>query len=217
MSFTFSFKRILLLFFLIIPQALFAEEAKLFNDSALSAANSRTVVAQNDVAKDFVKPPAAFYQLDTVDTILYSSPNADRAAGFRLFSYFRSIGDFADSSYFQDIDQSSAAEKLFFYQAGNAFMNWIKQSQLKDLFEVVEESLENMKEKTTIHMTEDSEGFYRITDGTEVSERESPVLKLKLHFSARNGLEPRVNLGENCLLRFNLFEQSTRVEYSLNF
>lgn len=156
-------------------------------------------------------------RLETVDDVLESRSRRERFESLvRSSMYFKYLGDAVDlrEEHSYVFDEEDMAEKLVVYETVRMLGQHLKDSPLFDMYKDVLESLKVIKDKTTVTLGKDGAGKYDFSSGAD---KDDVFLKFKLHFSAQRGLEPRMHFSKNVVLRYDMFNQETLLEYRLGF
>ena len=124
------------------------------------------------------------------------------------------VYDTIPSSEVDNWDSESAAERAAIYQAATTFSKVITKSALEPVYRQTMEAFAWFKQYTSVKVRQEEDGNYGVA---KKGEREKPVMEFKLHVSMNNGVEPRINIGENCTLRYDVIRQDALVEFRHDF
>lgn len=154
-------------------------------------------------------------KLDTVEDIVWSSRKQEEFfIEYRGLSYFVDVRDVVDLGEINELGTSSFAEKLFFFQTAKTLARFVVESPLEPLYRRVAKEFKRIKNYTTVRVVQGGKGDLGVRHGSVEGER---LLEFKLHASARNGVEPRLRMGDHLLLRYNPLREDTLLEYRHNF
>lgn len=182
------------------------------NSASFSSGSSQRTfksVSRGNVADDL--------RLETVDDVLESRSRRERFESLvRSSIYFKYLGDTVDlrEEYNYVFDEEDMAEKLVVYETVRMLGQRLKDTPIFDMYKDVLESLKGIKDKTTVTLAQNSSGKYDFSSGAD---KENAFLKFKLHFSAQRGPEPRMHFSKNVVLRYDVFNQETLLEYRCGF
>ncbi len=124
--------------------------------------------------------------------------------------YFSNVTNIDD--YFE-WENRSAAERMFAYQSFSALSKVVSESALKPLYERALHGFKWFRNYTSVKFNRSESGNLDLAEPTY----EEPIMELKLHISANNGVEPRLEIGDNLMVRHNIFDQETLFEFRTNF
>ena len=159
-------------------------------------------------------------QLDTVDNILLSSSRRSTFPAFyrgavykKLLNETTGIIDTDD-----DDDSRAIAEKLFMYQSTFTLTEFIVNSPLAPLYRRVISNLKELRDTTTVKVSRDQRGSLALNQGMSTSAKKGErLIELKVHGNVQTGLEPRLIVNKNVMVRHNLWEGETLLEYRIDF
>lgn len=189
----------------------------LFSGSAAEKADQkhrRGVAAdrEENFARGYSFQDAA--ELDTVDEILDSRRGGDFFNQYRGPFYLSYVYDAVPLGQYDEADSEKVAERAAVYQAATTFSNVIVKSALEPVYRRALDAFSWFKHYTSVKVRREGDGNLGVT---EHGEREKPLMEFKLHVSMNNGIEPRINVGENCTLRYDVIRQDALVEFRHDF
>jgi len=192
-------------------------ERSLFNGSAAEKAEQRhrRGIAQDraeSFSRDYTFQDAA--ELDTVDEILDAHRGANFVSEFRGPFYMSYVYDAVPLGDSDSYDSESVAQRAAVYQAATTFSQVVVKSALEPAYRRVMEAFSWFKRYTSVKVGREGNGNLGVTAHTE---HDKPLLEFKLHMSMNNGIEPRLNIGENCTLRYDVIRQDTLIEFRQDF
>ncbi len=129
--------------------------------------------------------------------------------------YLHYVNDFVHSNEIDEFINSSAAEKLFLYQTMSTAVNLLKTSALEPLYRQCVNNLQTLRNYTSVKFDQDGKGNLGVVSPGKT--HEDPLFELKLHVSANNGIEPRLEVGKHLLFRYDVFNQNSLMEFRCNF
>ena len=213
------------MFVFVVPNAhaQSAPRSSIFNSRALHKAvtskhskNSQKRSFTQNSASSFSSTGEAF-QLDTVDDILLSSDRRHRLLSeYRGLMYLRYLDDGLGNRVTDYWDYDGLAEQMFIVQGTVVLSDWIKGSPLEEFGKYVVNQLKTLRDKTTVKVSQEPDGDLRVSKiGKHKNQKD--LLVFKLHASAKNGVEPRITFADAFVLRYDMFEQATLLEFKTDF
>lgn len=191
--------------------------ARLFDRSAAAKADEirisredRRYVSSSRSGADVIDD----LQPDTAETILLENSRDEFFGDYKGLSYINYLQSAVNGSEFDEIEDSSYAEKAFFYQTAKLVGENIKNSPMDTYYRKVLSQLKFWKRKTTVQFVQGDTGELDVNKGEL---EEDSLLEFKLHATARNGIEPRVSIGKRITLRVDPFSQGALLEYGYDF
>ena len=152
-------------------------------------------------------------ELDTVKDILGERHGNDFFVQYRGPFYMAYVYDIVPLPYADDEDSEAMAQRALLYQAATSFSKVIIGSALEPLYRRAVEGVKWFRSYTSLKVRQEGDGGLAVSDRS----KEKPLFELKLHVSANNGVEPRVQFGDNCTLRYDVINQDTVLEYKKDF
>jgi hypothetical protein len=190
---------------------------RLFNGSAYSKAEEhrgsvRTRVPAANADSGGIVDAA---ELDTVTEILNDHRSgADFFSDYRTPFYLSYVSEVVPLGDLDDWEEREAAQKLFIYQAASSASKLLMNSGLQPLYRQALDAVRWFRDYTSLKVQREDNGVLRVANG---SNHEKPLLELKLHVSANNGVEPRLEIGDNFTLRYDIIHDETLVEFRRDF
>ncbi|MFN8388704.1 MAG: hypothetical protein U0136_00265 [Bdellovibrionota bacterium] len=154
-------------------------------------------------------------ELDTVTEILEDHRSgADFFADYRTPFYLSYVSEVVPIGDFEDWDSRSTAQKVFIYQAATTLSKAIVNSALEPLYRDVLDGLRWFGDYTSLRFRQKDDGSLRVGN---TKSGEKPLFELKLNVSANNGVEPRLKIGRDFCLRYDVIHDETVMEFRRNF
>ena len=196
-----------------------AVRARLFNGSALAKAEQhRHRGFTNRTVPNFAGEGGGIEQaaeLDTVSDILEEHRGgADFFADYRAPFYLTYVYNVVPLGDLEDWDSRNIAEKVLIFQAAHSLSKVLMESALQPLYCQALDAVKWFGDYTSVKVRQEGRGRFQVESGAETGK---PLFELKLHVSANNGVEPRLQIGEHFLLRYDLIHDETLVEFRRAF
>ncbi len=155
-----------------------------------------------------------FSELDTVDEILEDRRGENFFNQYRGPFYMSYVYDVVPVRELEDWETKAMAEKVFVYQAASELSRVIVKSALEPAYRRAVEAVRWFRDYTSLKVGRQEDGALGVA---ESDEDKSPLLEFKLHVSANYGVEPRIKIGENCTLRYDVIHSDTLLEFRREF
>lgn len=196
--------------------------AALFSRAAMNRANR---VYSSDgrrvLSRSFENGGADFFETDVTSTAdAVHEIFQDRQSGAEFFSQYRSpmylnyLSDVVHVPELEEWREKAAAERIFVYQSVTSISQVLMKSALEPFFRDTLKKIQTFKRFTSVKFQRGDSG------GLGVSQKigkEKPLFELKLHVSANNGIEPRLEVGDHFLLRYDVVHDDTIAEFRTSF
>lgn len=126
------------------------------------------------------------------------------------------INDYLGVSRSIDFDEDGRlARSVLMYQSARSLSRYLLRSPIGLEIKQLLKRFKKIEQYTTMKVAQSHDGGYNLTPKSSNSGEK--LLELKLHTSARDGIEPRVNFTENLRLAHDFFREQTRLEYGFGF
>lgn len=152
--------------------------------------------------------------LDNIEDVVVPT---ERQQGFS--AYYRNVyqqvylDDTAPSSRIEALDfDSDIAERVAVYQSSVSLSQMILRSPLGDAFRTVATAIRDARDYTTLRVGHSQNGSLGLTDT-----KSRPLMELRLGANPRRGIEPRLRIGDNVVMRYDTREHAPIIEYNMNF
>ena len=149
------------------------------------------------------------------DTILNNSADTDLSDPISIENLRRIKEDAQPPWNPEDIDPlrtRRAVEKAFALQTTSQVIRLLEKSDLRDTYHAIKRSYDKFR---------DAFRYSLQTDGDSVSvsksEKGEKLLELNIEFSAKRGIDPRINLGESVRVRYDYTYDATLLEFEFSF
>lgn len=203
---------------------LFSEQALIKADRKVSrryqAVGKKKEKVRNgkNLRKSFISSnPSERLKVDSVSELMMTSGDGATFSSVRTSSvYLDYLHDLASGT---DIDADSSrslAQRLLLYQSSKSLSELLLQSPLKDSYQALLRQLRYVKEKSTFRMQRKGNGSLHFARGDTVSP-EKKLLEFRVHTSTHRGIEPRLTIGDNIVLRHDLLHGETLFEFETEF
>ena len=189
---------------------------RLFSGSALEKAEQRHRGTDGKKSATFGSSTSIndAAELDTVDDILEDRKGEDFFARYRAPFYMTYVYDTLPIGDPDEAESRGLAERALVFQAATTFSRAVVKSTLEPLYRDAIEHLKTFRDYTSLKVRQDEDGGLGVDhDG----ESEKPVLEFKLSVGMNYGVEPRIELGDHCSFRYDMFRQTTFFEIRQDF
>jgi len=190
---------------------------KLFSGSALEKAEQRHrrgVEGKKEAVFSSSRSVNDAAELDTVDDILEDRKGEDFFARYRAPFYLSYVYEALPLGDIDDTESRTLAERALVFQAATTFSRVVVKSALEPLYRDAVERLKVFREYTSVKVRQDEDGGLGVDHNGET---EKPILEFKLSVGMNYGVEPRVDVGDHCSFRYDLFRQMTFLEFRQDF
>ena len=186
---------------------------KLFSGSAVEKANQtpKGSAGQSQFRKNAPRPSGRIgdeaTQLDTVPDVLANS-------NYRGAFYLAYVQNVIGVDFFDERESEALAERALMLQAAETVSKVVIGTTLEPIYREAVERLRWFRHYTSVSVVQGSSGKVGVRSGENDS---APLMEFKLHVSANHGIEPRIKLGRDVVLRYDILRDETLVEFSRSF
>lgn len=194
-----------------------AARSSLFNGSALAKANARKAsTARGTGGSSFSSSSGGdLTQLDSVADILADDRGPSNVLGqYRGLFYLAYVRDLVGLPPVESEDSSKMAERAAMYQVAETVAKNVVGTTLEPIYREVVRNMRWFNEYTSVRVVESGSGRMGISNPKS---KAVPLMELKLHVSANNLIEPRIKVGKNVVLRYDLFREAGMIELNRDF
>ncbi len=167
-----------------------------------------------------VKPSSSLdeeLELDSADDLIQSSENQlDLFNSYKGIYYLQYIHGSIDLDNFDDGTTRSVAQKLLLIKCSKTITDFLRTSPLNDLFQDVLKRFKTYQRYTTVQVAQKSDGALSVSQKKETP-RGKQLLEFKIHTSIHRGIEPRLTVGENLLLKYDVVREQPLLVYEFQF
>lgn len=103
-------------------------------------------------------------------------------------------------------------EKAAAIEFSNRFITLIKGSDLRPTFKAVKRQVNNFRETFKYSVQDSGEGY-----AVSKESKGEKLIELNLELDAKQGLDPQLRIGDNWRLRYDIFNDSSVLEFSKNY
>ncbi|MBP9838333.1 MAG: hypothetical protein KBC84_06430 [Proteobacteria bacterium] len=196
---------------------------KLFNGSALAKADLklRESISKSKLNDSFGNSIGArftedVFSLSSVESVVNDpiSGNAilDSYAPPLYFTYLSNVNHVDDA---EEIFPSNQQERFIMYEGVNTAITYVKESGLKDIYQYFIEELKVVRRYTSLNVNQKTDGGYKFS--SKESNSQKPLMVFRLHLNTSTVVEPRVEVGKNFLIRYDIRNQAPVMEIRSNF
>ena len=182
------------------------------NDSA--GRRGRSIPAfsdQGSVSRSLVEE----LKFGTVDDLIFNSAREVHVtAESRGELSQQAMRDYLDLREPDEFESEMLAQRVFLFQTAKSVSDYIRQSPLEETYRTVARGFRTVGRYLSLNVTRQVGGGIQVGQGEHEGSR---LMEFKLHASARNGVEPRLRVSDQLVLRYDLFNQGTILEFCYDF
>jgi len=213
-------------FFCLTPDKAQAQDTRrsLLNYNALSRVNTPTVSksrrqqsARRNSARriNTDRNPANDLQAESVDDVINSVEKREQImTRYKGLLYLKYVNGVSNADLFEEMESNAFAEKLVVFQAGENLLELLKVSPIAELYKRTMRRLKVVKDYTSVQVKQGNS--VQVDTGSERKPGKN-LFELKLHASARRGVEPRIEIGDYMMISYDLLGKQTLIGYEFEF
>lgn len=193
------------------------ETGSLFSAGALLRANRQhgsSSLSAGSATASLSRAVTDQFQLDTVDDIVLTHEKRDLySSQYRAFEQFY-ISDTHSSALYDEELASQVSQRIAVYEGTVTLADILARSPVGNVYRRIIDSLTEYREHVTLRLGREADGKLGFVDRHTGSRQ---LLEFKLNANPSRGVEPRLRVYDDFLLKYDSIAGAALIEYNLSF